>query len=216
MMNAHLRMGRLTFVRQTRDTVTNVSIHLHRLFAERSPERKGSAQLHLVSAFGGDQDVGAMVAAALEGLRFQITSGGEEFSGTVGEKPVIYRSSIQVPGRKRPVRHVVLLSAELMATTLGADSNARRTVLFHDEPDFILHRLSVRFGIPVLPGWADWFHQELRRRNMLEPILGWNCAPVLVKGTKLRLLRLLSQGLKRGEIQVPDEGSWDVASSCPR
>ncbi len=157
-----------------------------------------------------------MVAAALEGLRFQITAGGEDFSGTLGEKPVLYRSSIQVPGRKRPVRHVVLLSAELMATTLGADSDARRTVLFHDEPDFILHRLSVRFGIPALPGWADWFHRELDRRKMLEPILGWNCSPVLVKGTKLRLLRLLSQGLKRGEIQVPGEGSWDVASSCPR
>lgn len=157
-----------------------------------------------------------MVAAALEGLRFQVTAGVEDFSGTLGEKPVIYRSSIQVQGRKRPVRHVVLLSAELMATTLGADSDARCTVLFHDEPDFILHRLSVRFGIPVLPGWADWFRQELRRRKMLEPILGWNCSPVLVKGTKLRLLRLLSQGLKRGEIQVPDEGSWDVASSYLR
>jgi hypothetical protein len=136
-----------------------------------SVRRSGTAPHNSIwfPLLGETQDVGAMVAAALEGLRFQITAGGEEFSGTLGEKPVIYRSSIQVPGRRRPARHVVLLSAELMATTLGADSDARRTVLFHDEPDFILHRLSVRFGIPVLPGWADWFHQELRRRKMLKP-----------------------------------------------
>jgi hypothetical protein len=197
-------MGKLTFVRQTRDTVTNVSIHLHRLVAERAPEPHASAELHLVSAFGGDQEIGATVAAALEGLRFQITVGsGEEFIGGLGEKPAIYRSSLQIPGRKRPVRHVVLLSRELMETT----------VLFDEQADFVLHRLSVRFGMPVLPEWAVWFRRELDRRRLIEPIFGWNCSPVVVKGTKLRMLRVLSQGLKRRSIQVPDEGSWDVPSS---
>lgn len=199
-------------MRQTRDTVTNVSIHLHRLVAERAPEPHASAQLHLVSAFGGDQEIGATVAAALEGLRFQIAVGGEEFIGGLGEKPAIYRSSLQIPGRKRPVRHVVLLSRELMETTLGANGDARRTVLFDEQADFVLHRLSVRFGMPVLPEWADWFRTELDRRRLIEPIFGWNCSPVVVKGTKLRLLRVLSQGLKRGSIHVPDEGSWDVPS----
>ena len=189
-------------MRQTRDTVTNVSIHLHRLVAERAPEPHASAQLHLVSAFGGDQEIGATIAAALEGLRFKVAAGGDEFTGSLGEKPAMYRSSLQIPGRKRPVRHVVLLSRELMETTLGADGDARRTVLFDEQADFVLHRLSVRFGIPVLPEWAAWFRGELERRRMIEPILGWNCSPVVVKGTKLRLLRVLSHGLKRGSIQV--------------
>ena len=213
MKNAHLRMGKLTFVRQTRDTVTNVSIHLHRLVAERAPEPHASAQLHLVSAFGGDQEIGATIAAGLEGLLFQIAVGSEEFIGGLGEKPAIYRSSLQIPGRKRPVRHAVLLSRELMETTLGANGDARRTVLFDEQADFVLHRLSVRFGMPVLPEWADWFRRELDRRRLIEPIFGWNCSPVVVKGTKLRMLRVLSQGLKRGSIHVPDEGSWDVPSS---
>jgi hypothetical protein len=213
MKNAHLRMAKLTFVRQTRDTVTNISIHLHRLVAERPPEPHAPAQLHLVSAFGGDQEIGATVAAALEGLRFQIAVGGEEFIGGLGEKPAIYRSSLQVPGRKRPVRHIVLLSRELMETTLGANGEARRTVLFDEQADFVLHRLSVRFGMPVLPEWGEWFRTELDRRRLIEPIFGWNCSPVVVKGTKLRMLRVLSQGLKRRSIQVPDEGSWDVPSS---
>lgn len=195
-------MGKLVFVRQTRDTVTNVSIHLHRLIAERPPGPHTSARLHLVSGFGGDQEIGAAVAAALEGLRFQVSVGGDEFSGSLGEKPTIYRSSLQIPGRKRPVRHVVLLSRELMETTLGAGGDARSTVLFDSSADFVLHRLSVRFGIPVLPEWADWFLGELRRRRMIEPITGWNCKPVAVNGTKLRILRVLSQGLRRRQISV--------------
>ena len=34
MQNAHLRMGKLTFVRQTRDTITNITVGLNCLVAE--------------------------------------------------------------------------------------------------------------------------------------------------------------------------------------
>jgi hypothetical protein len=204
MKNAHLRMGKLTFVRQTRDTITNVSVHLHRLVAEQPGDPRSSTQIHLISAFGGDQDIGATIAAALEGLRFQVAFGEVEFIGSLGEKPIVYRSSFQIPGRKRPVRHVVLLSKELFETTLGANGEARRTVLFDDGTEFVLHRLSVRFGLPVLPAWATWFREELGRRRLVESLLGFNCSPVAVKGTKLRLLRVLAQGLRRKRIQVPE------------
>ena len=40
MQNAHLRMGKLIFVRQTRDTVTNVSVYLNRLVAEPPPDSR--------------------------------------------------------------------------------------------------------------------------------------------------------------------------------
>lgn len=202
MKNAHLRMGKLIFTRQTRETVTNVSLHLHRMIAEPLSEPHASAQLHLISAFGGDQEAGACVAAAQQGLRFQIATPGEHITGTLGEKPAIYRSSIQIPGRKRPVRHLVMLSQEMAATALGADGEARRTVLVDDSPPFVLHRLSVRFGIPVLSEWADWFFRELERRKAVEPLLGLNCAPIVVNATKLRLLRVLSLGLKRKTIQI--------------
>jgi hypothetical protein len=197
-------MGRLTFVRQTRDTITNVSVHLNRLIAERVDEPRSSTQIHLISAFGGDQDIGATIAAALEGLRFQVAFEGVEFIGTLGEKPVVYRASFQVAGRKRPVRHIVLLSKEFFETTLGANGEAHRTVLFDDSADFVLHRLSVRFGLPVLPEWATWFREELSRHNLIESLAGFNCSPIAVKGTKLRLLRVLSQGLRRKRIQVPE------------
>jgi hypothetical protein len=195
-------MGKLNFVRQTRDTITNITLSLNCLVAEPVDARSATS-LHLVSVFGGDQDVGAVIAAAQEALRFNVMIESQEFIGTLGEKPVIYRASLQVPGRKRPVRHAVLLSKALFETTLGANSEARRTVLFDDTPDFVLHRLAVRFGLPVLPEWAEWFSLELRRRGMVEELVGLNCNPIAIKGTKLRLLRVLSQGLRRKTISIP-------------
>lgn len=200
MENAHQRMGRLTFVRQSRDTVTDVSVFLERLVAESTDER--SAALHLVSVFGGDQEIGAVLAAAHEGMRFQIAFGDHQRIGSLGEKPVVYRSSIQVPGRKRPVRHAILLSSTFFETTFGANAEARKTVLYDSSPEFVLHRLAVRFGLPVLPEWANWFHAELLRRGMIDGLTGLNCSPVAVKGTKLRMLRILSQGLRRKVISI--------------
>ena len=146
-----------------------------------------------------------MLAAAHEGLRFQVEIPDRHFFGTVGDKPIIYRSSVQVPGRKRPVRHAVMLSKAFFETTFGANADARRTVLYDDSPDFVLHRLAVRFGLPVLPEWAGWFHGELHQRRLVEPLAGLNCAPIAVKGTKLRMLRILSQGLRRKAIEIPPE-----------
>ena len=214
MQNAHLRMGRLTFTRQTKDHSTNISLHLDRLVAEPPAERTGSAALHLVSVFGGDQEIGAIAAAISDGQHLHVNANGSEFSGTVGEKPVVYRASLQIPGRKRPVRHMVAISQTLFKTTLGADGEARRTILYDDTPSFMLHRLAVRFGLPVLPDWAEWFHGELRRREMVENLVGLNCSPVAVKGTKIRMLRILSQGLRRHQIQLPPEMGGEVSSEA--
>ena len=212
MQNAHLRMGKLTFVRQVRDTITNITLSLNCLVAE-PPDSQTAISLHLVSVFGGDQDVGAVLAAAHEALRFRVSIGAREFVGTLGEKPVIYRASLQIPERKRPVRHAVLLSKIFFETTLGANSDARRTVLYDDASQFVLHRLAVRFGLPVLPEWAEWFSMELRRRGMVEELIGLNCNPIAVKGTKLRLLRVLSQGLRRKAIEIPAQVAAVVAAS---
>jgi len=207
MQNAHLRMGTLAFVKQTRDTVTDVTVHLNQLVAEQ-PERAGSAvSVHLASVFGGDVEVGAVAAAAHEGLKFQIRAAGLALFGTLGDDPVLYRSSLQVPGRKRPVRHLILVSKMLCETTFGANKEARRTVLYDDTPEFVLHRLAIRFGLPVLPEWAQWFCTELDRRGSVEELIGVNCSPIAVKGTKLRMLRILSQGLRRKAIAITSNGS---------
>lgn len=76
--------------------------------------------------------------------------------------------------------------------------------------EFVLHRLSVRFGLPVLPDWAEWFHRELDARGLTEPLFGINCSPVAVRGTKLRLLRILGQGLRKQHVRIPSEKDTEV------
>lgn len=204
MQNAHLRMGKLKFVRQTRDTITEVSLHMDRLLAEKPTDPRSAVQLHLISVFGGDQEVGAVAAAIADEQRFQISlPDGAEFFGYLGEKPVVYRASLQIPGRKRPMRHLAAVSQTFFGTTLGADGQARRSVLFDGAAEFVLHRLAVRFGLPVLSEWAEWFLSDLERRGLVEELVGLNCSPAAIKGTKLRMLRILSSGIRRRSIAIP-------------
>ena len=102
MQNAHLRMGTLTFVKQTRDTVTDVTVHLNQLVAEQPEASGAAAAIHLVSVFGGDVEIGAVAAAAHEGFKFQIKAPDLALFGSLGEDPVLYRSSLQVPGLSVP------------------------------------------------------------------------------------------------------------------
>lgn len=214
MQNAHLRMGKLKFVRQTRDTITEVTLHMNRLVAEKPTDPRTAVQIHLASVFGGDQEIGAIAAAVADAQRVQVSlPSGPELFGYFGEKPVTYRASLQLTGRKRPVRHLVVISQELFATTLGADGQARRTILYEGSADFTLHRLAVRFGLPTLPEWAVWFRAQLDQRGLIEQLLGLNCAPVAIKGTKLRMLRIIGTGLRRRVIRIPAASDSLAAST---
>jgi len=77
--------------------------------------------------------------------------------------------------------------------------------LCDDDPVFVLHQLGIRFGLPVLPEWSDWFSGELERRRSIQPLVGFGCSPVLVSGTKKRFLGWIGHALKRGLIEIPDQ-----------
>ena len=212
MQNAHLRMGTLQFTKITRYTTIDVRVHVDRAIAEHDGDKR-SARCHLISIFGNDQEVAAIAAALSEEARFFLS--GRDLARltiTFGPEPCIYRSSLSIPGRRRPLRHLVAVSDELANTCAGGNPAARRTVLCDGEPEFILHRLGVRFGCPVLPGWSEWFADELRRRQAIEPLIGIGCRPVMVRGTKKRFLGWIGHGLKRGLIRIPDScqtNSWN-------
>jgi hypothetical protein len=53
---------------------------------------------------------------------------------------------------------------------------------------FVLYRLSERFGLPVVPEWADWFMRDLKRRRAITPLVGLGCSPVLVSGIKAKFM----------------------------
>ncbi len=207
-------MGTLQFRKVTRDTTIDVRLWMDRLIAEREDDAHARAKAHLISVFGGDQEIAAISAAVTEESCFEVHGPGiPALTVALGADAETFRASISVPGRKRPVHHLVAISKELALTRAGGEPKARRTVLCANVPSFVLYRLAVRFGLPVLPDWSEWFHRELTRRRAIQALIGLGCEPVLVSGTKKRFLAWIGQGLKRRQIKIPDgldTPLWDI------
>jgi hypothetical protein len=216
MQNAHLRMGRLEFTTPPgrNSTGIHITLPMDRVIVEPAGDRDTAARCHMFSVVGGDQDVAAVAAAVAEGARF--TTEGPDVSRivvTLGENARAFRSSVTIPGRKHAVRHLVAVSEELSLTQAGSSPDAQRTILCDNDTRFILYRLAVRFGLPVLPEWSEWVVAELQGRRALTPLFGLGCRPVFVSATKSSLLNLVSTGLKRGRLAISDSAStvqWNL------
>jgi hypothetical protein len=214
MQNAHERFGVLEYTKRMKDTTTRIRLRLDRFIGEVADARNGKA--HLISVLGTDSDVGAIWAAVIEQNQFTVEAPGiEPVTATLGEDAQCFRETINIAGRK-PIRHLVAVSAELAKTRPGADLGCRRTVLCGNDPTFVLYRIAQRFGLPVVPEWAGWFGEELNRRGAIKPLIGLGCSPVLVSGTKKLFLKWIRTALRQKRIAVPECNgpvSWNIANS---
>jgi hypothetical protein len=134
---------------------------------------------------------------------------------TLGEGAQCFRGTLSIAGRK-PIRHLVAISAELAKTRPGADPQGRRTILCDNDPTFVLYRVAQRFGLPVVPEWAGWFNEEITRHSVINPLVGLGCSPVLVKGTKKLFLKWIGRALKLKRIQFPENNGpvrWSLSRS---
>jgi len=160
--------------------------------------------------------VGAIWAAVVEQNLFTVEAPGiEPVTANLGENAQCFRGTITIAGR-RPVRHLVAISAELAKTRPGADPQGRRTILCDNDPTFVLYRIAQRFGLPVVPEWAAWFNEGLNRRGAIKPLIGLGCSPVLVSGTKKLFLKWIRRALRQKRIEVPDRNGpvrWSLAHS---
>lgn len=202
MRNAHERLGMLEFTKRLKDTTTHIRLDLDRLVGEAEKDR---SKIHLLSVIGGDAGVGAIWAAINDESHFTIQGPGiEPMTGSLGADAQCFRGTLTLAGR-RPIRHLVSISAEVARTRPGADREGNRTVLCNDDPTFVLYRVAQRFGLPVVPEWADWFNAELRRRGAIRPLIGLGCTPVLVSGTKKTFLKWIGRALRRKDLRFPEE-----------
>ena len=212
MKNAYQRLGTLEYTKRMKDTTTQVRLRVDRFIAEIEEERK--FKLHALSVLGGDSDIGAIWAAIHEQSLFTLHGPGiDRFTASLGEDAECFRGTITLAGRK-PIRHLVVISAELAKTRPGAQPEGRRTVLSDDDPTFVLYRVAQRFGLPTVPEWAGWFKEELSRRGAITPLVGLGCSPVLVRGTKKMFLRWIGSALRQGRIGFPESNGpvhWSVA-----
>lgn len=127
MKNAHGRFGVLLYRRRTEKTATNIRVSLDAFVGEEG------GKAHLVSVVGGDVEIGALAAAFANGDSFSVMDPyGTESIVSLGEKPICFRGSISLSGRKRPLRHLVSCSRELADTT--SDGNL---LLVSDDHRFI-------------------------------------------------------------------------------
>ena len=193
MKNAHERFGRLVYRRHTEKTATNLRVFLDAFVGEE----RGKA--HFVSVVGGDVEIGAIAAALVNGDSFTLVDPyGAESIVSLGEKPLCFRGSIMVPGRKRPLRHLVSCSQELADTT--ADG---RLLLVGDDHSFVWSSLVCHYGLPATPDWGPWVISQLQQQKRIQPLIGFGYAGVAVKAKRKELLALLRRGLRSKKLAFP-------------
>jgi hypothetical protein len=214
MQNADQRFGTLEFTKRGKDTTTRVRVHVDRAVLEPAKDERSPAAAHFISMVGGDAEIGALSAAVTEGSLFQIDlPGGPIIAASLGSEAQCFRGSVMVPGRKRPVRHLVAVSSELAKTKPGVDRERPRTILCDDDPVFVLYRVAYRYGLPAVPEWAPWFMRKLIQRKAITRLLGLGCSPILVKGNKQTFLKWIGRALRERLIRIPEENgpiSWKL------
>ena len=204
MKNAHLRFGWLTYVKRTEKTTTSIRLRLDRFIGEVLPDPPREAKAHLISVIGGDTQISAVSAAISLGDRFMVEGPDVQPIRVCLERNAqCFKGSIQVAGRKKPLRHLIGLSEEFASGNISSSSG--RTLLAGSDKRFVWASISDIYGIPGIPDWADWFADELNTHHGLTHALGIGCDPVIVKGTKKEFLDWLSWGIESDAIRLPRE-----------
>src|SRR6266404_9157448 len=204
MKNAHLRFGWLTYVKSTEKTTTSIKLRLDRFIGEVLPDPPRQAKAHLISVIGGDTQIAAVSAAISLGDRFMVEGPGVQPVRICLERNAqCFKGSLQLAGRKKPLRHLIGLSEEFASSNVSASSG--RTLLAGSGGRFIWSSVAHIHGIPGVPEWADWFAGELETHKAIVRMLGIGCDPVLVKGEKERFLDWLSWGVESEAIRFPVE-----------
>ena len=204
MKNAHLRFGWLLYVKSTEKTTTSIKLHLDRFIGELLPDLPRQAKAHFISVIGGDTQISAISAAISLGDRFMVEGPGIPPTRVCLERNAqSLRGSIQLPGRKKPLRHLIGLSEEFASANRSATSG--RTLLISSDKEFVWASIADIYGIPGIPEWADWFEGELNTHHAIVPALGIGCDPVLIKGEKEQFLDWLSWGVESDAVRLPDE-----------
>jgi hypothetical protein len=200
MKNAYQRFGRLVYVRRTEKASTNIRLDLKAFVGEE----RGKA--HFVSVIGGDVEIGAVAAAFSNGDLFTVIDPTlAENIVSLGDRPLLFRGSITVEGRKRPLRHLVACSQELI--DINSDG---KLLLLSDEDTFIWSSLVSHYGLPARPEWVSWMLAELRTQKRVHSLPGFGYHGVAITATRKQLLAKLSRGLRTRNLNFPaDNGPVD-------
>ena len=151
---------------------------------------------------GWDTEIAAVSAAISRDDRFLVC---------LERNAQCFKGSIQLAGRKKPIRHLVALWEEFASVIPTASG---RTLLVGSDSRFVWASIAYLYGIPGLPEWAQWFIGELKTHHALAPGLGIECRPVIVSGEKEQVLDWLSWRFESGAINFSDQSGPIHRLSC--
>jgi hypothetical protein len=185
MQNAHLRLGRLQYTRNTEKTNTQISVHVDHYIAN-------GEQAHLLSLFGGDAEVGAIRAAIYEKRTLTLTfpNGATKHVG-LGPDAACYNGSLSLHGVKRTLRHLVAVSA-----SLAANGTAGQTFIMNLEQttkNLTWATVVNLLGLPADPRWGNVVLGEMRKDKLLRRLDGIGCKPAVVIGTREDFMTQMGQ-----------------------
>jgi hypothetical protein len=206
MKNAHLRFGWLTYIKSTEKTTSSIRLHLDRFIGELSPDPPRQAKAHLISVIGGDTQIAAIGAAISVSDRFMVEGPGVPPTRVcLDPNAGVFKGSIPLTGRKKPLCHLVALSEKFAANAGSASSG--KTLLASSNGRFVWSLISEVYGVPGIPEWADWFAEELKTQHAIAPAVGIGCHPAIVKGNKEQFLDWLSWAVESNAIDFPAENA---------
>ena len=212
MKNAHTRIGTIEFSVEKKKTSTRVRAYFDR-FA------KDADQTHMVSLFGNDAEIAAFQAAIQSDLPLQaIDPQGRHHTLQLGEKAATYRGNIQIPGRARPLRHLLAFSKRILQN--GTEGSV---YLLDRDPHLVWATVVSFLGLPATPEWAQAGVKWLSDSGKLIEMEGYGCEPITVQTTREEMLAWIGEGVRLralpfpkhdGPIFWPQFGLKDIISSA--
>ncbi len=197
MENAHLRFGQLEYFRNTGKNDTHVTVHADRYMGEGD-------QAHLLSIFGNDAEVGAVMAAIQEDHRFEIVfPDGTRQAAGFSKEAACFKGAINIPGHSRPLRHLVAVSSWLR----GNGSAGRTFLLNYQEQtkDLAWSTLVSFLGLPADPRWGDLMLSGLERDQKITLLKGIGCAPAVINVTLGYMRKRRGWARKSGALPFPEK-----------
>jgi hypothetical protein len=186
-------MGLLEYERYTEKIATRIRVRVSHYIGE-------DEDAHLLSVFGNDSDVGAIMAAIYEKARFGLAfPGGAIKEISLGEGATCNRGSVSIPDRKQTLRHMIALSEELRGL-----KSLSRTFVLRPEPTEVWTALMHRFGLPGLPEWSAGMFRVLQENGRITPVDGIGCAAAVITADCEELLEWMEAGVRRGEFTFPE------------
>ena len=192
MKNAHLRFLPVTFHQQRRDSSTRITAYCDRFAADED-------KTHLLSLTANDSVMAAFTAAVTEQLSFDICLPGQaEQSVSLGENAHAWKTSIPMPERKQPLRHVVVLSEELRF-----NKSETGVFILNGKTDFAWAVLASKLGLPACPAWGNYMMARLEEEKRIDDLTGYNCNPVRIRVSRDEMLQWIGDGVREGFLGLP-------------